>query len=240
MMKWIPLFILLLLTGCSGSTPAIIEKVDTVPDETEKDPVLIEQQEEEESEDFIEFSLEDEQILISLKMVPILNEYLNGVNNRKQAIYEMHLERISSEVHDIYLLEFSCVQDLCSYLIFHPTNEKLAYLVADIAKFSNFILSPDESKIVLHFSRFHSTDNNLDTIVVVDLANWKLLSLNNETSNDTILNYKWPFIYIEWVDNESITIVTPDIMEPTIELLTEWQQTNDSPTANTVFSIYSE
>ena len=240
MMKWIPLVILLLLTGCSGSAPAIIEKIDTVPDETEKEPVLIEQQEEEESEEFIEFSLEDEQILISLKIVPILNEYLKGVSNRKQVINKMHLERISAESHDIYLLEFSCVHDLCSYLLFHPTNEKLAYLVADIAKFSGSILSPNESKVVLHFSRFHASISNLDTIVVVDLDNWKLLSLNNEKSNDTILNYRWPFLSIDWLDNDSITIATPDIIEPTPELLTEWHEIEDGPTIHTIFSFTSD
>lgn len=173
-------------------------------------------------------------------MVPILSEYLKGVSNRKQAINKMHLQRISAESHAIYLLEFSCVKDSCSYLLFYPTNEKLAYLVADIVKFNDFIFSPDESKVVLHFNRFHSIESNLDTVVAVDLESWKLLSLNNETGNDTILNYRWPFLSIEWLDNENITIATPDIIEPTLELLTAWHEFDDRLTIDTIFSLTSD
>ncbi|WP_010649625.1 hypothetical protein [Oceanobacillus massiliensis] len=218
------ILLLFIAAGCSDSTQPIIEKVDTVPYDSNREPALIEQQEEEEIEQYIEFSLFDEQVLINLEMVPILNEYLKGVQDEEAAINEMKLEKLPLSEHQIYLMEFSCINDLCSYLLFNQNGENPAYLVADLAKTANTLISPDQTKIALHFSRINGKSEHLDNLVVVDLQEWKLSAWNNEPDGANILNYTWPFVAVEWLDDTTLTVRRPDILEPTSASISEWQE----------------
>ncbi|WP_249869948.1 hypothetical protein [Oceanobacillus saliphilus] len=223
----------LIIAGCSTSSSNVIEKVDTVPIETEKEPALIEQHEEEEMEQYIEFFLDDEQVLVNLQMVPILKEYLSGSKHRQSAINDMKLDRLPLEDHQIYLLEFSCFHDSCSYLLFNQSGNNAAYLIADLAKSKNILISPDQSKVAIQFSRNGKQNLELDNIVVIDLIEWKVLSLNNETSEDNFLNYTWPYVGVQWMDDETLTVSVPDIIEPTSQHISEWNEVGGNVIINT-------
>ncbi|MFC4024274.1 hypothetical protein ACFOUV_10765 [Oceanobacillus longus] len=235
--KLILISALLLITGCSNSSSKVIEKLDTNLNEPNQQPTLFEQRKEEKVEQFIEFPLEDEQVLINLEMVPILREYLNGVKSRTDSISEMKLEKLPLDNHQIYLLEFSCFHDACSYLIFNQTGENPAYLVADLAKSTNLLISPDQSKVALQFSRLNGQNMQLNNLVVIDLTNWQVLSLENETSDANILNYTWPYVTVEWIDEQKLTISTPDVLEPTYQHLSEWYGTNTKIRFDTTLSV---
>ncbi|WP_067730098.1 hypothetical protein [Oceanobacillus damuensis] len=233
--KFIMISVLLVAAGCSSNSKAI-EKVDTVPLETEKQPALIEQEEEDEIEQYIEFFLNDEQVLINLQMVPILKEYLNGVKNRKATINEMKLERLPLDDHQIYLLEFSCFSEACSYLLFNQSGENPAYLVADLAKFKKMLVSPEESKVAIQFGRINNQNFETDHLVVTDLKQWKVLSLNNETNDANILNYKWPYVTVHWIDEESLNVNIPDVIEPSSQNFSEWSQLGESTLTETILT----
>lgn len=226
--------ILLLLSACANSEPAIV-KEETMP-EPDSEPELVEEEidDAEQVDEFIEFPLQDEQITVNLEMVPILSEYLSAIPDRKKEIEEMTIDRLHAKDESIYLLEFSCHNELCSYLLFSQEKEKQAYLLADLAKTSNIITSPDNTKLLFQFNREGSLPLSLANIVVIDIENWKTVSLSNYTNEANILDYTWPLLQAEWIDNETISVEKPSVIEPTDELIDEWLKTEEASTTNII------
>ncbi|WP_099157892.1 hypothetical protein [Virgibacillus ndiopensis] len=228
-------FICILLTACSKDEPVIVKKDAKAADPNEE-PELVEQKSNEETDEFIEFALPDEKIMINLEMVPILNEYLYATKDRKKAIEKMKMLRIDAIERDIYLLEFSCKNGLCSYLLLDQSKENQAFLVADLAKSIQTKLSPDHSKILLQFNRETALPIPLSNLVVIDLKNWELVSLTNDTNEAKLLHYSWPIVTAEWLDNQTITAMIPTVSDPTNDLLLQWQEAG-SKTTSIQFSI---
>ncbi|WP_163970826.1 hypothetical protein [Oceanobacillus halotolerans] len=229
---------LLLLVACSSNEPLIMKKDQPTSANGEKEPELVEEEiEENETEEFIEFSLPDEQVLINLKMVPIIAQYLEGVDDRQKTIKKMQIEKINAS-EDLYLLEFSCHNDLCSYLVLNQSEDNRAYLVADLAQKAEMKLSPDNNKLLFLFSRTGTLPIPATDIVVVDVVNWELLPLVNQTETN-ILSYQWPILVAEWIDNDTISIERPAVTEPTPTLIQEWQQAEPYPTTTNQLHINS-
>lgn len=222
----------ILIAGCNKDN-SVIEKVEGVDAHPLEEPELIEIVEEEEIKETIEFPLEDEQIIISLGMVPILNEYLKGSNNREEAIQEMSLERIDIDSLSIYLMEFSCHNDKCSYLLFHQDSDREAILIADMAAVVDHALSPDETKLLFQFNRSKESIS-YSQIVVIDMSSWEMLPLYNEDSDAKILNYTWPFVSADWNEDGTIAVQTPDIVDPTVQSIEEWEENGGSSTMTTI------
>ncbi|MBP1968277.1 hypothetical protein J2Z83_000369 [Virgibacillus natechei] len=225
---FLSIFFLILLSACNINNEPTIIKSDN-PDSSNSQPELVEdedevQDNEEEVEEFIDFPLDDEQITVNLKMVPILSEYLNAIEDRKSVIEEMKLNRPHEKAEDIYLLEFSCQNHSCSYLLFNQAKDQEAYLLADLAKLSNVIMSPDNEKLLFKFNREKSLPLPLTNLVMIDFENWERLSLGNNTSDANILNYNWPLLKINWLDNKRIAVEKPAVIEPTSDRLEEWNQ----------------
>ncbi|PAV28800.1 hypothetical protein CIL05_14325 [Virgibacillus profundi] len=238
MKKILSILILILLAACVKEEPAI-EKTDTVTDDPSNEPELVEEvnENEDEVEEYIEFAFEDEQIRINLKMVPILDAYLNAVNDRQTAIEKMEIERIYADSPSMYLLEFSCQNNLCSYLLFNSNADTQTYLLADLAKSVSMIGSPDHTKMLFLFQRNSSLPLPLTNMVVIDLEAWEPLPLINETTDSNILDYTWPLISAEWIDNETISAAKPAVLEPSGELINEWLVSEGSIVTNIVLRI---
>lgn len=234
MKKGLIIISLILITACSHNDP-IIETVDTEQKHTNSEPVLVEQTSKEETDEFIEFSLEDEQIMINLKMVPILDEYLSATEDRQKVIEKMKIEQITVADDTIYLLEFSCQNDRCSYIVFNQSQDDQSFLIADLAKSVKTFISPDQTKVLFQFNRVQSPAISLDHLVVVDVKAWEPIPL----IDTDLLNYAWPFITIEWMDNETIAITKPDILNPTNELINKWLETVERPVTEVVLHLQS-
>ena len=203
------LLLMVLISACSKEEPIISTKEDNSVDAV-ADPELIAEHESDEIVDkFIEFPLPDEQVIINLKMVPILSEYLHAVQDQQQFIKNMRLIPINTEDNGMYLLEFSCANELCSYILLNQNQDGPAYLVADLAKYIHTIISPDKDIILLQFNRETALPSPLTNIVAIDTIEWNLLSLHNEDYQHGILNYKWHFTSVNWVDNETISLSIP-------------------------------
>lgn len=228
--------LLLLLNACSED-PVIVKK-DPSPVSASKEPEIVEQQsgDKEETDKFVEFALPDEQVMINLEMVPILNVFLQTAVNKDKAIEKMDLSRINTKNEDLYLLEFSCHKNLCSYLLLDQSQKNQAFLVADMAKSLQIQLSPDNSKILLQFNRKQSLPVPLSDIVVVDLTEWKLLELKNGDVEENLLDYNWPLISSYWLDNKTIEVFKPDISKPTKADIAKWQK-NKMPIKKIQFKI---
>ena len=241
MKKWLVVLILLLLTACTDDEPAIV-KTESAPEDPGGEPELVEQVDEkdDETEKFIEFPLPDEQIRINLKKVPILDSYLHASSDMQKAIERMKIERIPLDSARIYLLEFSCENELCSYLLFNRDVTDATYLLADLAKSVAMLPSPDQTKMLFLFDRKGSLPRPLSTIIVIDLENWEHLSLKNETSGEMVLNFTWPLSSVNWIDNETISAEKPAIPEPTDEGIQEWHNTNDSLVTNILFHVLAD
>ncbi|MBP1948705.1 hypothetical protein [Virgibacillus litoralis] len=224
MYKWLLcISALILLVACSEE-PVIIQK-DTKQVDPNQDPEFVEEQtEDEEVDQFIEFTLPDEEVKINLEMVPILNAYLQGIQNRQQALEKMNMFRVSATDKNLYLLEFSCQDELCSYLLLDQTEDNQAYLIADLAKYIQAKASPDNTRILLRFHRKLTSPAPYSNIAVIDLEEWRLIPLANEMNDKDVLNYKWPILTADWVDNDTITISHPDITEASPENIKQWQE----------------
>ncbi|WP_090869448.1 hypothetical protein [Oceanobacillus limi] len=220
----ISLFTFVLLSSCSSDEPVLVKKKTTLP-HSQENPELIEQKnEDEEVNEFIEFTLDDEVVMLNLNLVPILNQYLHAVSDRNKKIEEMNIQRIHQKVtNSIYLLEFSCHNSLCSYLLFDQNKDNTGHLVADLANLIHAKLSPDHSKLLLQFNRESNLPLPVTHLVVLNLEEWQPVKLENEHTDTQLLHYKWPILGLDWVNNETISVVIPDIIEPTPEMINNWQ-----------------
>src|SRR5699024_10777921 len=131
-------------------------------------PELIEEKGENQTEQHIVFTLPYEQLTIDLTNIPILKEYLQWVDDPKMAVEKMNMIPIDFEDKNIYLLEFSCQKDLCSYLLLDEGSKQQSYLLADMAKFVQSHSSPDDQIILLEFDRKDKFSLHLSHLVVID------------------------------------------------------------------------
>ncbi|MFD1361530.1 hypothetical protein [Lentibacillus salinarum] len=228
--KFLAIIILVILTACTEEP--VIVKSDAPPDAPEQKPEIVEQQtdDEEEVEEFIEFALPEEKIMVNLKMVPILDSYLQAVPNRQKAIGQMTLDPIQATDKNLYMLAFSCRETACSYLLMDRTEENKTYLLADLAELSQTVLSPDGTNVMFHFTREESPSHlPLSDIVVIDLEKWEPMTPDHLQADSFALSYTWPIQFVEWTDNRNLTATVPDISEPSAEKIMAWANT-EKPT----------
>ncbi|MFC4556919.1 hypothetical protein ACFO3D_01695 [Virgibacillus kekensis] len=230
--------LMLFLVACANEQT--IMKNESPPKDPQQNPEIVEQEDKDKEEvnQFIKFTLPDEQLMINLEMVPILNAYLIASPNREQTIREMNMKPVSANEREYYLLEFSCDNDLCSYLFMNQAADKSqAYLVADMAKLVETEVSPENNRIMFHFNR---EQKNLSVpfsdIAVIDLENWEMASIKNETDDNNRLDFEWQTVTADWADNETITALQPALMEPTPESFKRWQK-NGKPTEEVLFTL---
>lgn len=216
-------FLMLILAACSNEQPAIV-KVETPPENTKDEPELIEEiTENEKVDEYIEFTLEEEVVRVNLNQIPILSSYLHAAKDRQRVIETMDFQHLlNKDDNDIYLLEFSCNQmEHCSYLLLDHNSENTDFLVADLAKYEEFILSPEETKLLIKFSRDTSQGYFVSNIVVIDLEEWTIMSLENDDITTNLLDFNWPILSVGWMDEESISISVPDALPTNTEQLDE-------------------
>src|SRR5690625_6483007 len=77
--------------ACSKEEPIIMKKEMKTTDEHQ--PALIEEEKEDEVDALIEFTFPEEQVIINLKNIPILNEYLQATRS------EEHTSELQSRGH---------------------------------------------------------------------------------------------------------------------------------------------
>ncbi|MFS0752014.1 hypothetical protein [Oceanobacillus sp. 1P07AA] len=214
------------LAACSNNNDTIIKKVESAEDV--KDPVLIEEvnEKDEEVDQFIEFFLEDEQLTINLNRVPILDYYLQGAENREEAIKHMNMKRLPIEDQQVYLLEFSCIDERCSYLIFNHDESNAAILLADVAKYSNYYVSPNNQYIIFQFVR-ETQDIPLSHLVSIGLTEWSVVSLIMPENDDTIIEYTRPIIGIDWISDQEISVQSPKLDKLTLQSYRSWNESEE-------------
>ncbi|ALX47308.1 hypothetical protein [Lentibacillus amyloliquefaciens] len=222
-------FIALMFLMACNEEPVIV-KSDSPPEDSTQEPEIVEQEiedgDEKEVDEFIEFALPEEKVMVNLKMVPILNSYLQAVQMREEAIEQMTLLPIQAADRNLYLLEFSCHESTsCSYLLLDRTEENRTYLIADLATLVQKTMSPDEKKMLFHFNREESHPP-LSDIVVIDLNSWEQKTLRNQTDDVDVLDYTWPILDAKWVSPDSISVIVPEVPEPSAEQLKQWENNN--------------
>lgn len=232
MKRLVLLLILIIFTGCQTEEPVIVKQDTSSEDDPVKEPELLEKEKNDDdvTEEFIEFSLPNEKIVVNLERVPILKEYIHSKSNHEEVISNMNLIPIKTDYGKMYLLEFSCDNDLCSYLLFNQNEENQAFLIADLAKHKYTSFSPDNKKLLFKFNRNTLVPLGLSNLIVVNLESWNIQSLHNTEDNELdILHYKYPIITAEWADEETITMTMPDVSDITNDILIKWQK-DGSPT----------
>ncbi|CQR47855.1 hypothetical protein BN1058_02186 [Paraliobacillus sp. PM-2] len=237
--------LIVIFTGCSSNEKPVIvqEEMNGTEQESAK---LIEESNEKDSEEpqmMIEFMLEEEQLTINLDKIPILKNYLSQIENRKDAIDQMKINKLDIEsTESIYLLGFAGSENMYSYLLLDPTDAGRSFLLTDRAKFLKISQSPDNKKLLFYFERTVKNQPwKTNKIVVLDLLNWESNKLiNNADHNNIALNqFKWPILNIKWTDNESVSTTVPSIKHATKDELTKWINSEQS-TKQVEFFIANE
>lgn len=224
--------VILLCIGCSNNEP-VMTKLENQQSEPTENPELVEENgEENETNEFIDFFLPEERVSINLKMVPILEQYLYAVQDRERAVNNMNLFPIHTENNTLYLLEFSCKNESCSYILIDQSKDNPAYLVADLANFIQFEFSPNMEKIFFKFNRKTDFPISLTHIIIIDLNTWTKLQPHPASS----LNFSRPILDVSWVDDENISLVLPLISELTQENIQEWDRLNN-PTETIILQL---
>ncbi len=226
--KFLFICLLLFIVGCEKEEPPFI-KIDSKEENTQK-VNTIEPKKERTS---IKLEFEDEQIKINLNSVPILKEYITTSKNPEKLIQQMRIIPLNASALHIYLLEFSCVNTSCSYLLLNEQQDKKTVLLTDMATFIQSTSAPDQKKTLLHFQREGDYDIQNSKLIVVDMKDGKFMKITPERTDFT-LDYKWPLIDIEWFDNETIHAKIP-----AIENLTEMEiwQDNGAETEDLILNI---
>ncbi|HLQ70310.1 MAG TPA: hypothetical protein VK142_00765 [Bacillota bacterium] len=227
--RMLTLGFILILVSCSSNDP-VIEKKNSPPDDPDQSPKWVKKKDEDDEVSFIEFSLQDEKVRVNLDMVPILGDYIEASASPEKEIQNMGLERVQNTNKKMYILSFSCNNDLCSYILFDEGNDHQAILLADIASLVQITPSPDDTKLLLQFEREESLPLPLTNIIVINTENWEQIELENETNDMEILEFSWPLLDAEWVDDDRVLVSKPTINKPTEEEILEWQETEQPST----------
>lgn len=237
MKKMTAIFAVILFLAACTEEPVIV-KSNSPPEDPDQEPEIVEQESDgdEETDEFIEFALPEEEIMVNLKMVPILNSYLQTMQDRQQAIEEMNLNRLNSGNQNHYILEFSCHGMQCSYLLLDQTEENRAFLIADLAKLFQTTISPDKTKVLFHFNREQSSQPPYSDIVVMDLEKWEPATLYSQTSEENVLDYTRPILAVEWNEDNTISATVPDLTAPSPETLEQWEN-SEKPTTKIEFTL---
>lgn len=235
------LLMLILLSSCSKQQPIIIqEEVESDNDELSID--LVEEghdNEEEEPLQFLELTINDQLITLSIDQIPILSNYLAQHANRNQAIQDMKLIKILPDDYDsLFLLSFACEDQSCSYL-FLNTELLQSQLLADQANLVKVEPSPDLSKVLFIFER-NLADKpwNLSKLIVYDIENWDEVTLTEDQTEKISLHaFRWPIFNAEWVNDDEIKLSLPDIDKPSPQALKEWSETEDQPEKEMITTV---
>lgn len=214
----------------------MIVKQETNETEPSHNPEFVEEKNEDnETHEFIEFSLPEEQVKLNLKMIPILNQYLQTVQDRDQTIQEMNLIPVHPDYDTLYLLEFSCYDHACSYILIDQSKDNRSHLIADLSQYIQMQFSPNMEKLFLQFNRSTDDAMSLDHIVVVDLNNWELLKPTEQQSTP-IFNYERSLLEVNWEDDERISVVIPDFSELPEASTEAWDEA-DNPTESIILKF---
>ncbi|UFU00853.1 hypothetical protein KO561_07950 [Radiobacillus kanasensis] len=212
------IFFIVLLTACSSDKEeaAVTKETIATGSTVNEEPVLEERTEnsDEEKKMYLEFTIPNEQVTINLDYVPILDQYLQGLEDKQQAIQQMELMKMEvPEMQPYYLLEFSCYENRCSYMLLDQSEEGRSFLLTDMAKFKQSSISPEKTMMMLLFERQESKkEKQISThkVMVFDLQEWKPVPIESE---DYPLDYTLPIQQASWVDNERIKLSLADFTQ---------------------------
>ncbi|MCT2534346.1 hypothetical protein NC661_09830 [Aquibacillus koreensis] len=225
---WVIIILLFVLTACSKGSPTIT-KVESDEQTTTQKIALIENEleddeDEENKELLLEFQIPNEKVTINLEHIGILKSYLVGVENPKQEIRKMRLRPLNIPNHEtLYLLQFSCFENSCSYLLLDQTEDGRSYLLADLATFEKVLPSPDYSKLLFVFNKkVADTSVVKHKVVTIDLE--EFVPIHPTQHKEISSNYQWHIASIDWNDSSTLSVSLPNIDSPDSSELIKWME----------------
>ncbi|WP_067839882.1 hypothetical protein [Amphibacillus sediminis] len=233
------------LVACNSNPPIIKQEiiepqVEESVELIEEEPDLADQDDEEDISDmqqFIEFTLTDQQISLHIDQIPILSNFLAQHSNRRAAIEDMQLTQIAEEGLDsLFILSFACSDNGCSYLLLNTETEQ-SILLADDAQISQMLPSPEQNKLLIIFERYANTQA-INKMVIFDLLSWTDSQL--ATDNPELLpvnKFRWPIYDANWLDDSTVEVEIADIEQPSKDLLKDWYEAEEQLLRTEIITI---
>lgn len=227
--------IIILFTSCAKKEPMIVKK--EVADNNDIDNLEhVTMDMEEPDKEFIEFTLEDEVITVNIQAIPILQNYLSVAPDKDHVLEKMNLIPVQNENdYTLYILEFSCENNQCSYLLLDGDKKHKAYLVTDIAKLVQYQVSPKDEYVFFEFDRLTEFTIPVSHLVVFHIEEWNEVNLQS-TYTQNILHYTFPFEVNGWINDDTISISKPLIKQLTSQNLIQWRQLGE-PTTDVTLTV---
>ncbi|WP_181349045.1 hypothetical protein [Thalassobacillus sp. CUG 92003] len=233
-LRWMAIISILSVTGCSSQTPSTqSESMKINQEETdESEPVS--------SEKMVEINVGENIYSIDLIDFPILDHYLTSNSDSDAQLNHMSFKSVGAEVNPhLYLTEFACYEDNCSYMIIDFIQEK-STLLTDLSQFISLQFSPDQTNLALNFKK---VTDRLQThqLFVIDAATSEKLTLRPTEHADTPSPEasKYPIKDMSWQGNEHISVTLPMVDQFNIDTLRLWAKQNESYQTST-FTIQSQ
>ncbi|WP_440895157.1 hypothetical protein ACS127_11340 [Amphibacillus sp. Q70] len=223
--------ILSLLVACSKQQPIIIQEDINAKDEEAITLVEEEHDEDQEPQQFLEFTLSNQQVTLNIDQIPVLSNYLKQHTDSNKAIQEMQLIQIMQDEYDsLFLLSFACQKESCSYLLLDTESEQ-SHLLADQAKMVSIDPSPDLSNILFIFERsLPDKPWDINKLVVYNIEDWVEVTLTEDNNHlISLYTFRWPILNANWLNDDEIKIQLPDINKATNPALEEWYSTDNQP-----------
>src|SRR5699024_6392084 len=95
-------------------------------------------------------------------------------------------------------------------------------------------VSPEADQLLFHFNQENNLPLSKGNIVVYDLQKWEKVPLVSEEDGKDLLHDPWPILKADWIDNDSISIKVPDVVQPTDESLTAWVKSQQPAITHTI------
>src|SRR5690625_3633993 len=172
----------------------------------------------------------------------------------------MNLIPVHPDYETLYLLEFSCYDHACSYILIDQSKDNRSHLIADLSQYIQIQFSPNMKKLFLQFNRVKDNTMSPGHIVVVDLQDWELLKPVEQSPpilhyEHALLEVDWEdderisgtttvirsssfhaLLEVDWEDDERITVVVPDFSELTEASVESWNEANN-PTKSVILKF---
>ncbi|MEQ6376964.1 hypothetical protein RZN25_09050 [Bacillaceae bacterium S4-13-56] len=177
----------------------------------------------EEPEDIQEITLPFDTGTVTFHMedVPLLHGYLKVSEDPEAELQRMRLLSLEQE-ESIYLLEYGPDIMRKSYILLHILQDEIfSILVADLTKFKEAYFSPERTKVALVFFQNKDSVVTTDKFKIIDLEKWEELILYSGDSKLKV-DGTYPITAVTWLNEDELSIMIPDIMDPSDEDLIKW------------------
>ncbi|WP_232696922.1 hypothetical protein [Brevibacillus daliensis] len=169
---------------------------------------------------------------VPIQQIPDLNNYFSSYSSSEKAVElkRIHAESFETKDHSIFfIISYNCGNKRCDNLLLKQKGDSLqSTFLIESSIVTNFLLSPDHSKLLIQFGRNEGNlvlRSSLAVLRTDDLALLSSPSTNRGFYYETIFgqSFTLPLYKSTWIDSSTVEVTIPDLKHVSYEQLLAWQ-----------------